>query len=246
MGCTDCGRKGGCDSRKQSMFTAIDEALLRFYPTRRWGERDDGAVLHGGAAPESGELLARDLAQRLGAQALWRPGDPDEWCDYVYVLCLGRTPSIVEMREGLAPAAEAGDGDDDGLLEERYLRVVLSALGPFAGVQEVAMTLRRDGGDLFATERTRAGVFDPILLRRFQTLVAVLAEHDLRHLDFGEITTAPADFDPADYPSRYGASPVIANYFFFPRPPTEESTVLVSSAAAAPHPSPLPVGTGRG
>src|SRR5947207_3151845 len=42
-GCTDCGRKGGCEDRKGGMMTAIDEALGRLYPSRRWSERDQEA-----------------------------------------------------------------------------------------------------------------------------------------------------------------------------------------------------------
>jgi len=26
-GCTNCGQKGGCDTRKSEMFAAVDEAL---------------------------------------------------------------------------------------------------------------------------------------------------------------------------------------------------------------------------
>ena len=44
-----------------------------------------------------------EIASRLGTLALFRPGDPDEWCDYIYVLCLGRTPSVVEIREQHPP-----------------------------------------------------------------------------------------------------------------------------------------------
>ncbi|MES1158132.1 MAG: hypothetical protein ABUL67_03430, partial [Haliangium ochraceum] len=141
MGCTDCGRKGGCDSRKHGMFAAVDEALARLYPTRRWGERDEETALGQGIPPEEGAALAATLATRLKTSALYRPGEPDEWCDYIYVLCLGRTPSIAEIRAGLAPApgeedevAEALAGgeplDEDGGaagLEERYLRVALSS-----------------------------------------------------------------------------------------------------------------------
>jgi hypothetical protein len=255
MGCTDCGRKGGCDSRKHAMFAAIEEALARIYPTRRWDERDETAALESGVTRDEGIDLAGAIAKRMGTLALFRAGDSDEWCDYIYVLCLGRTPSIVEIREGQgaagdisdlaiddvgrgphAPLSLAGgedplvDGFDDGL-DERYLRVALSGLARFAGVQEVAMTLRRqqhgDGETVMITERARGGVFDPILLPRFQALVAVLAEWNLRHLDFGEILEPPDGFDPAGYPDRFGTAPVIANYLFYPQPPTTVSTVVL-------------------
>ncbi|MBC8131468.1 MAG: hypothetical protein H7X95_00695, partial [Deltaproteobacteria bacterium] len=126
------------------------------------------------------------------------------------------------------------DGGDIGL-DERYLRVVLSGVARFAGVQETAMTLRRqkgDGdGDVIVTESPRSGVFDPVLLPRFQTLVAVLAEWDIRHIDFGEIVEAPAGFDASDYAEQFGSAPVIANYLFYPQPPTTVSTVVLSASA---------------
>ena len=229
-GCTDCGKKGGCDTRKHGMFAAVDEALAALYPTRRWGERDELAALDAGITVDEGEALAAELAHRLKSVALFRPGDPEEWCDYVYVLCLGRTPSIVEIREGTAAAGGhvAEDEGEDGI-DERYLRVVLSGVARFAGVQEVAMTLRRDGDALIITESTRSGVFDPVLLPRFQTLVAVLAERDIRHVDFGEIVEPPDGFDPGEYPERFGMLPVIANYLFYPRPPTSVGVVRVAA-----------------
>jgi len=236
-GCTNCGNKGGCDSRKHGMFAAIDDALARLYPTRRWDERDDAVAMEEGVGPEEGQALATVIAERMGTATLYRPGDTDEWCDYIYVLCLGRTPSIADVRERLAAGTATdvpfGDGDaDETALDERYLRVALSSVARFAGVQEVSMTLRRDGDDVVIVERARSGVFDPILLPRFQALVAVLAATDIRHLDFGEIVEAPEGFDPAGYPERFGgAAPVIANYLFYPQSPTAISTVVVRAPA---------------
>jgi len=253
-GCTSCGNKGGCDSRKHGMFAAIDGALARLYPTRRWGERDDAAALAEGIEREEAEALAAAAARRLGTAVVFRPGEADEWCDYVYVLCLGRTPCIAELRERLAgrqaegdreggreedqPDGEDGEGGAASIeleggspLEERYLRVALSSVARFAGVQEVAMTLDREpGGEVVVTERARSGVFDPVLLPRFQTLVALLAEANIRHLDFGEIVEPPDGFEvPADYAERFGgAAPVIANYLFYPQPPTAITTAVFS------------------
>ena len=257
-GCTDCGKKGGCDTRKSGMFAAIDEALARLYPTRRWGERDENVALDGGISPDEGEALATAIAQRMGTLALFRAGDPEEWCDYIYVLCLGRTPAIVEIREDhrarldadLAASA-AGDSGEVGMgLDERYLRVVLSGVTRFAGIQEVAMTLSaspgpdRGGGEdahgrgapaseVVITESARGGVFDPILLPRMQTLVAILAEWDIRHIDFGEIIEAPAGFDAAGHAERFGSAPVIANYLFYPQSPTTVSTVVLGREASS-------------
>jgi hypothetical protein len=65
----------------------------------------------------------------------------------------------------------------------------------------------------------------------------VLAEWDIRHLDFGEIVEPPVDFEGADYAERFGVEPVIANYLFYPQPPTAVSTVVVRAGDAAAPPS---------
>jgi hypothetical protein len=205
------------------MFAALDEALSRLYPTRRWGERDEASAFRAGVAPGLGAALADRLATALKSLALLRPGGPEECCDYVYVLCFGRQPSILEVREGVAEAELLGDEP----LEELYLRVALSAVAPFAAVQQVAFSLRRSGGELVIAEEPRTGVFDPILLPRFQKLVAVLAELDIRHLDFGDLTTPPDGFDAGDYGARYGGSPTTANYLFFPQPASAITTSVL-------------------
>ncbi|HXU83627.1 MAG TPA: hypothetical protein VN914_19675 [Polyangia bacterium] len=227
-GCTSCGRKGGCDHRKGEMFAAMDQALLRLYPTRRWGERDEAAAFRAGVAG-LGPVLADRLARRLETLSLFCPGTPEETCDYVYVLCFGRTPSLVEVREGIA-APEAGEGQ----IDELYLRVALSSVAPFAAVQQVAMSLRRsEAGELVIAEAPRTGVFDPVLLPRFQKLVAVLAELEVRHLDFGEMTQSPPDFDAGEYGDRYGGAPTVANYFFYPQPASAITTTVIAGCASS-------------
>jgi hypothetical protein len=207
------------------MFSAVDEAMARLYPTKRWTERDEAAGFGAGVSPGEGAALARALASKLKALALYRPGTAEETCDYVYVLCLGRTPSLIERREGLvARLDDAGEQDD---VEELYLRVALSTVARFAGVQQVTMRATREQAELVISEAPRTGVFDPVLLKRFQALVAVLAEHDIRHLDFGEIMTAPEGFDPCDYAERYGGAPAVANYLFFPQPASAVTTTVV-------------------
>jgi len=224
-GCTDCGRKGGCDAHKGGMFAAVDEALARLYPTRRWTERDEEAAFGAGVAPGEAAAIARALAARLKALALHRPGTPEETCDYIYVLCVGRAPSLLEVREGMHPG---GDPDLFDGVEEVYLRVTLSTLARFAAVQQVAMRAARDGDALAITEAPRTGVFDPVLLKRFQALVAVLAEHDVRHLDFGELLEPPAGFDAGDYADRYGGAPSVVSYLFYPQPAAAVTTTLVT------------------
>ena len=232
-GCTSCGRKGGCDARKHQMFAALDAALARLYPTRRWDERDDGAAFEAGVPAAEGHVIAALAAARLGAAAVHRPGAAAETCDYVYVLCVGRTPSLAELREecgapgGLAALRAALA---DGPVTDVYLRVALSTLAGFAAVQEVALSGHLDAGDraVVLTETARAGVFAPALLRRMQLLVAVLAERNVRHLDFGDIAGPPDGFDPGRYADDYGGAPAIANYLFYPQPPAGVSITTLT------------------
>jgi hypothetical protein len=227
-GCTSCGNKGGCDHRKGGMFAAMDEALARLYPTRRWGERDEDAAFRAGVTT-AGPALADRVSRALEALSLFCPGTPDEYCDFLYVLCFGRTPSLIEMRAGTA-APEVGEGQ----IDELYLRVALSSVAPFAAVQQVAMSLRQgEDGELVIAEAPRTGVFDPVLLPRFQKLVAVLAELEIRHLDFGEMTQAPPGFDAGDYGERYGGAPTVANYFFYPQPASAITTTVIAGCGSS-------------
>lgn len=212
------------------MFAFLDETLARLYPTRRWGERDEEAAFRAGVGMGEGPALAATLAARLKAQAVFRPGGADETCDYVYVLCLGRPPSLLELREG------AGDGaaPEADAIDELYLRVALSTVARCAGVQQVAMRLERaPDGELVITEAPRTGVFDPVLLKRLRTLVAVLAEMEIRHLDFGEIVEPPEGFDAADYAQRYGGAPALANYLFYPQPCSAVTTTVLAAPPPA-------------
>jgi hypothetical protein len=211
------------------MFAALDAAMQRLYPSRRWGDRTEPAAPEAGVPLELIPALSDQLAARLKTLVVHLPGGPHETCDYLHVLCLGRTPSLLEVREGLA-APSAIVSDDGPELVELYLRVVLSTLVPFAAVQQVALSARLDGDGeaLWIEETVRAGVFDPVLLPRFRTLVAVLMEHGLRHLDFGEITEAPKGYDPGDYGERYGGVPGVANYLFYPQPSSSITTTVLS------------------
>jgi hypothetical protein len=237
-GCTDCGRKGGCEDRKGGMMAAIGEALDRLYPTRRWAERDEASAFREGVPAGLGAVLADRLASALGTMTLYRPGGPEETCDFVYALCFGRRPSVLEVREGAALAehlVEAGGEDAaGGEVSELHLRVALSTLAPFAAVQQVALAARWCREDLVCVEAPRAGVFDPLLLPRLQKLVAALAELDVRHLDFGDLTQPPPGFDAGNYASRYGVGgPALVNYLFFPQPPSAVTTTIIPLAPCA-------------
>jgi len=231
------------------MFAAVDESLSRLYPDRRWGHRDEQVAFEGGLSAEEGQELAETIARKLGVATRFVPGGDDEWCDYIYVLCLGRVPSIVDIREdalagrqdwsaeieaaghlGVFPSVDDDASDEDTNMDDRYLRIAVSAIVRFVGVQEVAMRLRRKADAVVITERVRSGVFDPILLPRFQALVALLSQTDIRHLDFGEIVEPPNEFDGGDYVEKFGTPPTVANYLFSPRPVTTEVTTVLDLA----------------
>lgn len=224
------------------MMEQVNAALERLYPTRRWHERANEQALTAGVAEEEGRLLARALSEKLKAFALYKPGAEEDFSDYIYVLCFGRQPSALEVREGLASlddfVAQAPEGQESGITEV-YLRVALSSLAPFAAVQEVRVSLSAWGqgahepsAQAFVEEHVRAGVFDPILLPRYQKLVAVLAEQNIRNIDFGEINAAPADFDGAAHEEMFGTEATTANYLFFAGPTAGIAAELVTARGA--------------
>jgi hypothetical protein len=231
-GCTNCGQKGGCDARKHGMFGAIDEALARLYPTRRWSERDEDAAFGAGVPRAEAQALAAALGPRLRAGVFHRAGGAEETCDWIYVLCLGRDPCLFELREGLlTPDAAAALLDTVAAtpLRETYLRVALSTLARFAAVQEVELRAEIDHGvGVIVSEAPRAGVFSPSLLPRMQQIVAALVENDIRHLDFGDIDQPPRGFDPGDYGAYWDGEPGVANYLFYPQAPAAIMTVTIS------------------
>ncbi len=232
MGCTDCARKGGCSTRKGEERELLAAVLPEIYPGRRWGEPDDGARFRRGIAEREGRRLGRRAAGALQAPTFFRSGGDDELCDYIYVLCVGRAPALVELRD-----ADVFDLPDGDRIRERYLRVALSAVARVAAVQEVAFELDREG-DLYAVrERPRDGVYDPILLGRTQRLIELLVESDITYLDFGLLVKPPSRYaegftDSAEYETRYGQPPGTVNYLFYPQPATALGTSYVPARAA--------------
>ena len=156
-------------------------------------------------------------------------GGEEEPCDYIYILCLGRAPCIVQVRDhGVAIPDE---WQSMNAIEEQYLRVVISQRTRVAAVQQVAMDLVRADGGFVVRERPRAGVYDAPLLPRMQKLVAILPAYELTHVDFGDIAHAPPGFLPGTWPEAYGlgsAKPSIANYLFYPQPTTMVSSTFVA------------------
>lgn len=230
-GCDNCAEKPGCDDRKGTMFSALDEALARLYPTKRWGEPDDLARFEAGIPEADGQALSEELALELDASTWFRPGSPEEYCDFIYILCVGREPSLIQIREGEVPIpSELWEGEP---IREQYLRVCLSQMARMAGVQQTAVSMDREGDTLVIREAPRAGVYDAPFLHRFQRLVALLPAYDITHLDFGDISTPLEGFDPGPYRELYGCDPHIANYLFFPQPSNTITTTLLEASEAA-------------
>jgi hypothetical protein len=227
-GCTHCGAKERCDDRKGSMFEAIDAAMARLYPTRRWGERDEAVGFGAGVSEQEGHVLAAELAHSLKASTFYRPGSEEEFCDFIYVLCMGREPCLIQIRDGNVPFPQEPEEFGGQPIRELYLRVCLSHVARLAGVQQVAMNLDLAAGadELMISEVPRSGVYDAPLLKRFQTLVALLPDFDVTSVDFGDISAPPKGYDGGLYTSLYGAEPDTANYLFFPQPSTMRTTTF--------------------
>jgi hypothetical protein len=226
-GCTNCKGKSGCDHRKGAMIESVDRALAELYPTKTWGEPDDARA--SGLSRDDLAGLADELADHLQAAAFVREGGDDEPCDYIYVLCMGRTPCIVQVRDhGAAAPAEWRDSvAPEVSINELYLRVVISQRALVAAVQQVAISLVPGKGGWVVVERPRAGVYDAPLLPRMQKLVATLPAYGLLHVDFGEIAHAPQGFAAGSWRELFGGEPSIANYLFYPQPPTMVATTLL-------------------
>jgi hypothetical protein len=223
-GCTNCGAKSGCDHRKAEMLGEVASRIDALYPSRTWGEIDFESALGAGIAPRDLEALAEELAAELNAATVLVAGAEDQLCDFLYVLCMGREPCALQMRElGVAPDQEVAEGER---IEELYLRVAVSAVAPFAAVQEVAVELSRSEGCVWLKESPRAGVYAAPLLRRFQRLVALLPTYGLRNIDFGEIASPPQGFSAGEYTGLYGGLPDQVNYLFYPEP----STLVVTTS----------------
>jgi len=237
---SECGREDGCGSRKAAEKELLDSLVARLYPSRRWGEPDPHQSLEERFELAEVVQLATRLATALRAPAYVVPGGEDDLCAFIYILCLGREPSILELRES-RPAA--GPWLESDMLRERYLRIACSSLGRLACVQEVAMELTAQSGDCppglaMIREVSLPGVFDPMLLKRFQRVVDLLQAHHIEHLDMGllDVDAAAFGLEPGDYAERFGVPPALLNYFFY-APPVQTS---VLSFLPLPTPAPAP------
>jgi hypothetical protein len=227
MGCTSCKSKSGCDHRKGDMMASVDQALAQLYPTQTWGEPDDRQVT--GPAADELAALADELAGELRAATFVQPGGDDEPCDYIHVLCMGRSPCAIQVRDhGVPPPAEWASLEGESAIRELYLRLVVSQRARIAAVQQVAVEVVPAGRGYLVNERPRAGVYDAPLLPRMQKLVAILPAYELLHVDFGEIAHAPPGYHAGAWRELFGAEPAIANYLFYPQPTTMVATGFIS------------------
>jgi len=211
------------------MMASVDQALAQLYPTRTWGEPDDRQV--GGPAADELAALADELAGELRAATFVQPGRDDEPCDYLYVLCMGRSPCAIQVRDhGVPPPAEWGTAE---AIQELYLRLVVSQRARIAAVQQIAVEVVPAGRGYLVNERPRAGVYDAPLLPRMQKLVAILPAYDLLHVDFGEIAHAPPGYHAGAWRELFGGEPAIANYLFYPQPTTMVATGFIAAGFSA-------------
>lgn len=265
MGCgtckSECGREDGCGTRKAEQKTLLDELIARLYPSHTWGQPDDEASFRGGLAAAEARRLQQRLAAALRMPTFYRPGGPDDLCSFVYVLCLGRQPALIDIRDGgglgqlfAGPReAEAEAPAPEQVLQEQYLRICLSQVSRVAAVQETSMDLLLAGdqvpeGMALLREVAKPGVFDPKLLKRFQKAVDLLLAHGIEHLDMGLLDVPAARFglDPGDYAERYGVAPGLFNFFFCAEPvQTASASYLPLPRSAASSPSSWPPPTGR-
>src|SRR5947209_3659358 len=115
MGCADCDKSGGCESHKGPQREALESAIARVYPSRKWGQPDDEARFGAGVPSREVRRIARALSVACRAPTFWRAAEPDDLCELVWVLCVGREPALVDVRDGRATA-------DSDSVKERYLR----------------------------------------------------------------------------------------------------------------------------
>jgi hypothetical protein len=220
VGCSNCSREGGCEAHKGPQRLAIDDVLRAVYPDGTWGRPDDEARFRAGIRAREAQALARALSTATRAPTWFRDGGPDDLCHYVWILCLGRTPSLLEVRDGLAPP----EADS---VRERYLRVHFSTVARLATIQEVALELDRAGDAWVLRELPQPGVYDPKLLKRMRAVVDLVEASDIEHLDFGLVDKPHPDGQPGAYVERYGVEPALVNFLFYAQPARTSATLIL-------------------
>jgi hypothetical protein len=217
MSCTNCNKTEGCETEKGPQRSLIDDTLSLVYPGGVWGQPDDEARFGNGLRPGEIRRLARAISVACRAPVFVRPGGPDDVCEFVYVLCVGREPSLLEVREGkVEPEMET--------VREQYLRVAFSTVARAACIQQVSLEL---DGDV-VREVPSPGVYDDKLLKRMRAIVDLVEASGLEHLDFGLVDPPHPSTTPGDYVERYGVEPAIVNFLFYAQPARTVTTTILS------------------
>jgi len=200
------------------MFSDVETALSRLYPSRTWGELD--LKTGGGLGADRVQSFCESLSRGAQRACYLRLGGHEDWSDVVDVQCIGRQPGLAALL-----GSDAGPVDevrrecaDTGGIQELYLRVVFSALAPLATTMEVRLTLTCEASGWWLHEDRRAGVFDPLLLSPYRKVVEVLSSNLIRNVDFGDLASVPTGYDGSAFKARYGTAAWTANYLFFPEP----------------------------
>jgi hypothetical protein len=238
---SECGREDGCGTRKAEQKELLTQLIARLYPSRRWGEPDAEACFRAGLHFTEVVRLGQTLATALKAPAYVQAGGPDDLCTFLYVLCLGREPSLVELRQGsYATDADGALWPEADTIRERYLRIACSSVTRAACVQEVALELYTSdalcpGGMAMVKEVPLPGVFDPKLLKRFQKTTDLLLALGIEHYDMGLLDVPAAEFglDGGDYSQRFGAPPALLNFFFYAQPVITAAASFIPLAPSA-------------
>jgi hypothetical protein len=194
------------------------------YPSSTWGQPDDEARFSRGVREREARALGRSISVAATAPTFYRKGGPDDLCHFVYVLCLGREPALVDVRDGHAPP----EADH---VRERYLRVHFSTVGRICTIQEVAMELDRVDQGFALRELPRPGVYDAKLLKRMRAIVDLVEASDIEHLDFGLVDKPYPGAIDGEYVARYGVAASLVNFLFYAEPARTSSTILVSAAS---------------
>ena len=235
MGCSTCKtgcqtEDGGCGPRKALQKDRLTALIAQHYPQGCWGDPSLTGIDEAGVGADELLTLAQELSTVNKTPCYVVPGGEGDLCHFIYVLCLGREPSLIELRDevqrGLRPSLWL-EGEH---LRERYLRLSVSTLTRAACVQEVGLELDVDASEPRGLEATEPlaqlrevplpGVFTAGLLKRLQRTVDLLQAHDIEHLDMGllDVDASTLGLNPGDYPQRFGAPPSVLNYFFYAQP----------------------------
>ncbi len=233
MACSTCKTgcatgEGGCGPRKALQKARLDVLIAQHYPQRRWGQPEVHDLDEAGVGPAELLTLAHELSTVNKTPCYVVPGGEDDLCHFIYVLCLGREPSLIELRDEAQRGKRPSLWLESEHLRERYLRLCLSSLTRAACVQEVALELDLDSSTTpdaveplaQLREVPMPGVFTPALLKRLQRTVDLLQAHDIEHVDMGllDVDATAFGLHPGEYPDRFGVPPSLLNYFFYAQP----------------------------